>query len=290
MKNSRTAEHYTLQWGKSVDFAGFVKSNPEAAKALAGRVLPWTELYEAIRAEARLRPVSVYDAACGFGDVANQLFADPAPAHLAYLGADIHGNVEQIEARGEFIRHDITEDTGRTFDFVICKEAMHHTPQPHETAKVLAGQVKSGGTLVFSVYARKAPMREAVDDAMRQRIVPMGNDEAWSVSRQFSDLGRDLQAAPGNIVIKADLPFLGIKAGTYSIQSFIYDHFMKCWFNRDFSAEHCDMVNFDWYHPPHAYRYSLDEVKALAVDAGLTVRRTASIQAQHFVEAVRDRP
>jgi SAM-dependent methyltransferase len=287
MKNQRTADHYTLQWGKGVDFAGFVKANPDAAKALAGRVLPWAEVCQRIRTLADERPTSVYDAACGFADVANQLYAPPAPRYLDYLGCDIHDNVGQQGTGGRFRKHDITESTGELFDFVICKEAMHHTPDPQATCKVLAEQLKPGGTLFYSVYAKKSPMREALDDAMRSRVVPMDNDEAWKVSRQFSELGRFLQAAEGMIDIPEDLPFLGIKAGKYPIQAFIYDHFLKCWFNKDFSIDHCDMVNFDWYHPPFAYRYSSDEAAALAVNSGLAVERIVSIQAQHFVEAVK---
>jgi len=39
---------------------------------------------------------------------------------------------------------------------------------------------------------------------------------------------------------------------------------MKCWHNRAFSERHCDIVNFDWYHPPYAYRYEAAELRGWA--------------------------
>jgi SAM-dependent methyltransferase len=285
--NSQTAKHYSLQWGKALDFAGFVKANADAAKVMPARILPWDDLFARARARAKETDVSVYDAACGFGDIANRLLADPRPANLSYLGADIHDNVVDLDAPAgaRFVKWDITAPLSESFDFVFCRAAMHHTSDPQATCKVLASQLKPGGTLAFSVYAKKAPTREACDDALRARIVPMENEEAFAVAGQFSELGKALQAVDGMVTIEHDLPILGIKAGSYGIQQFIYEHFIKCWFNPAFSREHCDLVNFDWYHPPFAYRYTLDEAHALAEDAGLTVVRTASISAQHYVEA-----
>jgi len=64
---------------------------------------------------------------------------------------------------------------------------------------------------------------------------------------------------------------------------------MKCWHNAAFSERHCDLVNFDWYHPPYAYRYEPDELFSWASVNGLTVTRTASTEAQHYLEAVAQR-
>src|SRR6476469_2877461 len=93
---AKTANHYTKQWGSDLDFKSFVKANPEAAKVMPARQLPWADLFERIRGEASSRPVRVYDAACGFGDVMNSLTADPNPAGLSYLGVDLHGALDTI--------------------------------------------------------------------------------------------------------------------------------------------------------------------------------------------------
>ena len=130
-------------------------------------------------------------------------------------------------------------------------------------------------------------MRDASDDYLRSRITPMKPDDAFRLVRQFTSLGRDLQESSGEIVIKEDLPFLGIKAGKYPIQPFIYDHFLKCWFNGEFGEQWSDIVNFDWYHPPFAYRYTLQEAIAMNERCGLSVVKTESNKAQHYIEATK---
>ena len=286
----KTADHYTKQWGSELDFKSFVKSNPEAAKAMPSRQLPWQELFDRIRLAAVDKPTRVYDAACGFGDIMNSLTAGQNPTGLNYLGVDLHGSLDTIKrpSNATIRQGDITRPVNGAglFDFIVCRAAIHHTPNPPETYRTLVSQLAPGGTLAITVYAKKAPMREAVDDELRRRIIPMDNDTAFAVSNQITTLGRDLQSSGGTITIQSDLPFLRIKAGSYKVQDFIYQHFMKCWHNPEFSELHCDLVNFDWYHPPYAYRYELEELIDWAKSNKLTVTRTASTEAQHYVEAV----
>ena len=285
----KTAEHYTKQWGGELDFQSFVKANPEAAKSMPSRQLPWHDLFEQIRARAQGETMRVYDAACGFGDILRALTAAPNPQGLKYLGADIHDSLGIIEkpANAELVQHDISLPLDRKFEYVVCRAAIHHTPDPRRTFASLVSMLAPGGTLAITAYVKKSPMREAIDDELRGRIVPMPNDEAFATASQFTKLGRDLQAAGGSITIQEDLPFLGIPAGTYKVQEFIYKFFIKCWHNPAFSVQHCDLVNFDWYHPPFAYRYELDELLAWARDEGLELVRHQSTEAQHYVEARR---
>lgn len=286
----RTAEHYTKQWGAQLDFKSFVKANPEAAKVMPRRQLGWPDLFSRIRAQASEGSINVLDAACGFGDILRILAAEPAPAGLRYVGADIHDSLNLIEtpANASLVQWDISDPLpgGENFDYVICRAAIHHTPDPEKTFRSLVSQLKSGGTIAITAYTKKSPMREAIDDALREKVVPLSNDAAFAVANQFTALGRDLQNADGLIEIAQDLPFLGIKAGTYKVQEFIYKYFMKCWHNPAFSEAHCDVVNFDWYHPPFAYRYDMSELERWAADSGLTVTKRASIDAQNYMEAV----
>jgi SAM-dependent methyltransferase len=287
--DNKTATHYTLQWGGSLRFADFVTANPEAAMAMPARQLGWPDLLERIRAEGARRTVNVYDAGCGFGDVMRQLFAEPIPPYLKYVGVDIRDGLDEMARYGnaQLLKHDISAPLpeGTTFDFVICRAALHHTPDPVATYSVLASQLKPAGVLAVSVYSKKSPMREAIDDALRQRIVRMTNDDAFALARQFTLFGNDLQKSSGTVRISQDLPFLQIKAGEYSIHTFIYDHFMKCWFNESWGAERSDIVNFDWYHPPYAHRFSIDEIVAFAHKNNLKVVKCVSIEAQHYLEA-----
>lgn len=287
----RTSLHYSRQWGAEIDFAGFFAANPEAAKVMPGRQLPWNAIIEKIRDRAAREPVRVYDAGCGFGDMLKSLFDTPAPSGLAYLGIDIHDSLGLIPAPvGATLRQgDITVSTGEAFDFILCRAVIHHTPDPAATFRTLVSQLAPNGTIAISSYAKKAPMREAIDDALRQCISPLPVDQAFDICGQFTKLGRDLQAADGKISIKEDLPILGIPAGEYRVQDFIYRYFIKCWHNPSFSQRHCDLVNFDWYHPPYAHRFDLGELTQWMHDARLEILRTASTEAHHYVEARRIR-
>lgn len=256
---AQTADHYTKQWGKELGF-GQRLAEPKAQRSTVAATLPWEEFFGRVRAEAAQRRILVYDAACGWGGILTKLLAEPAPPGLVYLGADIHSALADAPrpaglAPGQLTlaRWDITKPlpVRQRFDYVICRSAVMITPDPPATVRSLAGSLRPGGRLAVSIYTRKAPMREAVDDALRRLVVPMGNDEAMEASRQLAALGRDLQACSGRVAIAEDLPFLGVKAGDYGVQEFIYDHLLKCWYNPDYGLEHSAAVNFDWYHPEY---------------------------------------
>lgn len=288
---TKTSRHYTKQWGKELNYGEFVTQNPKAAMAMPGRQLPWGDLIKQVREKAIHQTIRVYDAGCGFGDIMKQLFADPIPTKLDYLGADIHDALKDISwpVGASFKQWNMAQplEGNQKFDFIFCRAALHHTPNPYESYETLANQLAKGGLLAVSVYAKKPPMREAIDDALRDLMVPLDNEEAFKLANQFTSLGRDLQVSEGTITIRQDLPFLGIKAGQYSIQEFIYDHFIKCWHNEHFSETHCDLVNYDWYHPPYAYRFSFEEFKDMVEKNGLKIIKTASIKAQHYIEAIK---
>jgi len=291
-----TARHYDLQWNREIDFLSFLKGNPEVLRYMPSGQLGWPELIGRIRAQAKDRRTLVYDAACGYGGLFTQLFAAPIPQGLGYLGADIHANLADIErpdgashARAHFVRWDISRPLPivEKFDYVICRNALMHTADPKVTLRSLMESVAPGGTIAVSVYARKALLREMLDDALRERITKMSSKDAFSLAHQFSCLGRDLQQSIGSIMIKEDLPFFGMRAGQYGIQEFIYQYMLKCWYNQIFGEKYSDIVNFDWYHPPYAHRFAKNEILDLFQELGLHVVREESIPAQHYVEASR---
>jgi SAM-dependent methyltransferase len=292
----RTADHYSEQWGEKIDFLSFIKANPDALQHMPSGQLGWPDLLTRIRMESEANEVFVYDAACGYGGIFTQLFAAPLPCHLRYLGVDIHKSMSNIErppgvplSAARFVRWDISKPLpiAEKFEYVVCRNALMHTAHPKETLRSILASLIPGGTIAVSVYARKALLREIVDDNLRQSITALPKDEALKLARQFTLLGRDLQESHGLILIKQDLPFLGIKAGSYQIQGFIYDHIIKCWYNNMFGEKYSDIVNFDWYHPPYAYRFSESEAIDLFSSLNVKIVRTCTIPSQHFIEATK---
>jgi SAM-dependent methyltransferase len=295
---NQTADHYSDQWGPNTDFQSFARANPAAMKVTPGLQLGWIDLFERIRAAARHAKTLVYDAACGFGGVLDSLLAEPAPVHLHYLGADIHGSLASIRrpagvsaGKIHFLRWDIgrTLPVREKFDFVICRAAIHHTPEPKTTFRSLTESVARGGTLAISAYAKKGRVREVVDDALRAEISRMPVDRAKDLVHEFTLLARNVQKTQETITIEQDLPFLGIPSGSYAVHDFIYRFFMKNWYFEAFGSKYSDIVNFDWYHPQFASRHTLDELKSWYEELGFEITVTRSIDAQNYVEGVKVR-
>lgn len=295
LEQAQTADHYTLQWSPELGLPARLQQS-KAQKFTAAATLPWEEFFNRLRSEANRRQVFVYDAACGWGSILNSLLAPPAPAGLYYLGADIHNALPQAPipeglkpGQANLVRWDVTSPlpVKEKFDYVICRSAVMITPSPKDTIATLCQSLKPGGSLAVSIYTKKSPMREASDDALRARIVPMNHHDAMEASRQLASLGRDLRAVEAKVEITGDLPVLGIKAGAYGVQELIYNHFLKCWYNEEYGLEHSALVNFDWYHPQYTHRYTMEECRGMLEDAGLGIKQAVSSAYQHFLEGVK---
>lgn len=292
----RTAEHYALQWGASIGFQNFARDNPDAMAYTPSRQLGWSELFERIRERARTVPTRIYDAACGCGLIMDELFRDPVPEQLLYVGADIHGSLGEISvprnAQPEqifFLRWDISNPIPviEPFDFVICRSSIHHTREPAHTFGSLVRAVAPTGRLAITAYAKKCRLRELNDDAIRNEFSKLSNEEALKAAGEFMVLGKALQAVSERLKVERDLEWLGIRAGEYGIQDFIYDHMIKCWFNPMFGEKLSSIVNFDWYHPTYAYRFDTVTLRNWFAAAGFAVERILSTKAQHYLEGVR---
>lgn len=256
----------------------------------------WPDLTERVRFRARTERLELFDAACGYGSLFMDLFTPPFPEALYYIGADLHQALATIKRpknvgpdRALFLRWDIADPlpSDTKFDVVVCRAAIHHTPNPPATFRNLVSWLAPDGIIAITTYAKKTPMRESCDDVLRSRIVPLEPQSALRLVRQFTELGRDLQACDAFIDIKKDLPALSIKAGRYGIHEFIYNHFIKCWFHEGFGDRYSDIVNFDWYHPPYAFRYDRHEIENWFSSAGLEIVAQSSTKAQHYFEGKR---
>jgi SAM-dependent methyltransferase len=287
-----TAVHYSLQWGPKLGFLEFIQNRPQAKEVMAAARLGWNRLFKEIKKRAKSEVIYLYDAACGFGGIANEIIDDATIRNLVYVGADIHNSLQIIPERikafdqcGLLLRWDIVNPLPilEKFDYVLCRAALHHTPDPPRTFTTLCSSLKRGGILAISVYNKKSICREAADDALRSKIAKMPPEEAFAASREFTILGKVLQEIQEEIVIPEDLPLLGIRKGSCKVQTLIYDHFLKCFYNSEFGEQHSTLVNFDWYHPPFAHRFTLEEVKAWFTANGIEVGETLSTHFQHYI-------
>jgi len=157
----------------------------------------------------------------------------------------------------------------RRFDFVSADQVVHHTPDAKAAVGSLAGLVAPGGVLAFYVYKRKAPLREYSDDYLRAHTTTMSVEECLEFSAAMSELGRELSHLRTTIKLERGVPLLGIEPGEHDVQRLLYWHFLKCFWNDDFSPNLNDLVNFDWYHPPYASRHEPGELREWCQEAGL---------------------
>jgi len=223
----------------------------------------------------RLYGVStILDAGTGLGrDAEHFKRISDAEVFAIDLSEGIHLAYDRLHHTGiHFIRCDIANLPFESmfFDFISCDQVLHHTPYPYYTLGHLARHLTRNGSLNFYVYKVKAPMRELCDDHLRSITSQYPADECYSFSEKLAKIGKQLTEMEQSITVD-DIPELGIKVGTYDLQRFFYWNFIKMFYNPDFSWEDNIAVNFDWYHPACAKRYTHDEVTAMVKQAGLRI-------------------
>jgi SAM-dependent methyltransferase len=207
----------------------------------------------------------ILDAGCGNGRV-TALLAEHAPADAEIVAVDLTAaDVARENLRGadnvSVHAGDLLGDLASLgeFDFIYCQEVLHHTSDPAAAFANVAERLAPGGEYAVYVYRRKAPVREFTDDHVRGAIAPLAYDDAMEVSRRVAEIGRQLAALKADITVP-EIVELGIEAGTYDVQRFVYHFLMKCFWSDEFDAEANAAINYDWYHPQNCSRHTLEEV------------------------------
>jgi SAM-dependent methyltransferase len=229
---------------------------------------------------------TILDAGCGPGYKA-AWFARLAP-HATVVAMDLSESTFVAAKRYSdlpnlvVVKGDIADTPFRTgsFDFVSCDQVLHHTESPPATAAEFARILGPRGLLNTYVYARKALPRELLDEHFREYSKALTSREIWDLSEQLTKLGRTLSGLGVEIDVP-DMPALGIKGGRMDLQRFIYWNFVKCYWNPDHGFELSRSVNFDWYAPSTAFRYSRDEFVAMLRGAGFEPEYLHSEEACH---------
>ena len=219
---------------------------------------------------------SILDAGCGNGRVTALLAQNAAP-QTRIVGIDFSSAPVARENLKGFPNvtveeRDLLADLAGLgqFDLIYCQEVLHHTADPARAFANLVGLLAPGGELAIYVYKLKAPVREFTDDYLRGKLSGMSYEDAMKVSRAVTEIGRQLAAVKETVTVPGAEP-LGIAAGTYSVQRFVYHFFMKCFWNDELSFEENAVINYDWYHPQLATRHTVEEVRGWFASAGLDV-------------------
>jgi len=156
------------------------------------------------------------------------------------------------------------------FDFIYCQEVLHHTKNPNRAFNNLVKILDPQGEIAIYVYKKKAPVREFVDDFIRDKISKLPYKEAMKVCNEIAKLGKILTELEKTIKVP-EIKTLGIEKGHLPVQRFIYHYFMKCFWNPDLSFEANAAINFDWYHPQLCARHTFQEIRGWFKKANLKI-------------------
>jgi len=218
----------------------------------------------------------ILDAGCGNGRVTallhNYAHKDASLTGIDLTAADVAKenlrHLERIEVFEKDLLSDLS-DLGK-FDFIYCQEVLHHTADPKAAFLNLTKNLAMNGEIAIYVYKLKAPIREFVDDFIRDQISEMPYEIAMNSMRELTEFGRILSELKLKITLpKVDV--IGIEAGEYDIQRVLYHHFIKCFWNADLGYEENVAINYDWYHPQLCTRHTIDEILDWFSEAGLKV-------------------
>jgi SAM-dependent methyltransferase len=264
MKNSNTSKSFFDKWSKnrSAFYSETLRENSDTQRWILQRngyvsVQDWAD---------RLKDCTrILDAGCGNGRV-TALLRQLSPLETEVVGIDlVSSDVAKMNFTGvqniRFEKRDLLSDLSDLgkFDYIYCQEVLHHTNDPERAFYNICQNLKPRGEIAIYVYKEKAPVREYVDDYVRNRIADLPYEQAMEQCRQIAELGRSLSAL--NLKVKVPtVDVLGIHAGEYDIQRFLYHFFVKCYWNHDITDNENTLINYDWYHPQLASRHTLHEV------------------------------
>lgn len=223
----------------------------------------------------------ILDAGCGGGVSASLLFGNRLNEHN-YLGVDISDSIEVAAQRfqslglsGKFLQSDLNTipiEYG-SFDIIFSEGVLHHTDSVEDSLISLSKRLKDGGHFLFYVYAKKAPLREYSDDYIREYISSMTNEEAWEALMPLTEFGKLLGDLDIEIDIKTPIPLLGIEKGVYNLQRLIYYKFFKAYYQKEYSLDEMNHINFDWFRPKNCYRHTPEQIEIYCKKSNLEIKK-----------------
>src|SRR5262249_9478017 len=146
---------------------------------------------------------------------------------------------------GDFIQCDLNALPFRdgSCDVVFSEGVLHHTDSTEKAFGRVARLVKPGGHLMFYVYRRKGSIREFTDDYVREKLRHLTPEQAWKAMEPLTRLGIAFGELKARITVPEDVDLLGIKAGEYDVQRFLYWNVIKMFYREDLTFDEMTHIN-----------------------------------------------
>ncbi len=276
MGDNNTAKSFSDKWHKNTGlaFANTLDPNSEIFKWITERngFKTGEELRNYLASKKR-----ILDGGCGNGRVTALLrnYSDANTTEVVGIdltAADVAAENLQDFENVKFFTKNLLDDLGDLgkFDFIYCQEVLHHTGDARKGFDNLVNILEENGEIAIYVYKQKAPVREYVDDYIREKLKEMDYEQAMVHCRQITELGEALSKQNVKLQIPA-VDSLQIPAGEYDLQRFVYHFFAKIFWNDEFNFEDNAVINYDWYHPQDCTRHTIEEVREWFTQNGLTI-------------------
>ncbi len=270
----QTAQSFGFKWGHRQGY--------EARRVHEHNVRCEVERHQ-VQSAAEFRSIferhdHILEAGCASGHHTSTYLTPSWPGGM-WVGTDISSAIDIAQERlggipnTHFVQADILElpYAANQFDMIVSRGVLHHTPSTERAFKSLVPLLQPGGEFLFFVYRRNGPVREFTDDHIRAHISSLPPEEAWEALRPLNLFGKALSEVNAEVTVPLDVPYLGLKAGTYSVHRLIYDYFVKAFWKPDWEYDESCLISFDWYHPHYAYRHTEDEIQRWCDESGLKI-------------------
>lgn len=243
--------------------------------------------------ESSTSGVSIIDLGCGIGqsfrcivEICERSFSQVKELH--YYGVDLInlGNAERVvktalentipdvPSKTTFEQVDMVGFGGssRRAQLVFALGSLHHTPSVRESLIATYQNVAPGGCYVGWIINKQKPLRSVTDGFFRDYFSRYSSingcsEELYELANIFEKLG---EATVGvDVTVRKDIEVLGLPAGTYNLQSLLYDYVLKCYFRSGDMPEGSTRIVaqlFDWFSPRYYHQTSLEQLNAY-VDA-----------------------
>ena len=238
----------------------------------------------------------VLDAGCAAGHHSS-IYLKPDSHPKEWVGTDISSAIDIARERlgaidgTSFVQADIHNLPYKdaSFDLIISRGVMHHTPSTVKAFRSLVRVLEPGGEFIFFVYRKNGPVREFTDDLIRSVLAAMPPEQAWEALKPLTLFGESLSKSDAQIEVPMDIPYLGIPKGTYPVHMLIYNYFVKAFSKPGWIYDESTLISFDWYHPTYAFRHTEEEIRAWCDEAKMKITHLDSRWTGFTVRAVKER-
>jgi ubiquinone/menaquinone biosynthesis C-methylase UbiE/uncharacterized protein YbaR (Trm112 family) len=206
------------------------------------------------------------DAGCGVGWIEDLFNVYPK---TKWFAIDISQAIEDAYERTKKMPNILTAQADvfnlpfreNYFDIVFSNGVIHHTANPKKAFSNLCRYLKPGGLIGVYIFNKKPFLREVADKEIRKLTTRMSFDECLSFAQQVTALGKAFDKIEQQLIIKEDIPLLNIYKGSYKLQRFIYNNFLKCFYNKELGADFSYLINMDWYHAKYQSHHTRGEIQ-----------------------------